>query len=120
MTKAYHIDSVNRKITEVIINNYTDIYPLLGDGVDIFDAVTVEKHDIIFVDDCGLMRSPEHFFLYSSYGHLLAGNGVVMGSSPDGESIDPKMTIDELKQRVKFMSVDEVAIWVHAHEHHRN
>jgi hypothetical protein len=27
MTKAYHIDSVNRKITEVIINNYTDIYP---------------------------------------------------------------------------------------------
>ena len=120
MTKAYHIDAVNRKITEVVINNDKEIYPFLGEGVDIFDIVVVEKRDTIFVDDVGLLKSPEHFFLYNSYGHPLAGNAVVMGSSPDGESIDPKMTIDELKQRVKFMSIDDVSAWIHANKHHRN
>jgi hypothetical protein len=63
------------------------------------------------VDDEGLLKPQEGFFIYEGYRQPLAGNGLVLGTDEEGESVDPKMTLEELKSRVTFMDNFEVRLW---------
>ena len=111
MHKAFKIDATNRTITEVEVGDYKTIYPLLGEGVDMFECRDIDNHDTIYLDEEGMLKGPTVFFLYEGMNQPFAGNGLVMGTNSKGESVNPKITLAKLKQNVRFMDGFEARIW---------
>ena len=116
MKKGYKIDAEKRTITEVEVGDYKTIYPHLSTSikaVDCFTVVGIEKDDSIYVDDEGLLtiQFDTPFFLYEGYPQPLAGNGLVLGTDEEGESVDPKNTLEFIKSKVKFMNLIQAQAW---------
>ena len=112
--KAFFIDSLNHTITETTIASWKEIAPKIG--CKMFTCVGVEDDDTLYVDDEGLLTQPEAFFLYKGYVQPLAGNAVVLGTDEQGLSVDPKMTLDDLKKRVTFLTPMQAYIWAQQHD----
>jgi hypothetical protein len=102
MKKAILIDSINRKIEETTIDLYTEIAPAIG--CEWFTTVQISGKETLFVDDEGLLKNPEHFFVWEGYPQPLAGSGLILGLNPNtGESVSTKLTIEQVKERVTFL-----------------
>lgn len=112
--KSYLINPEARTINEVEYDgDYHSIYGFIG--ADTFDVVGIEKGDGIYVDDEGLLKGPSHFFHVRGMATPLAGNGLVLGSNDDGESIEPKITLETLRERVRWatpVKVNKRVIWI--------
>jgi len=100
--KAYLINPEQQNITEVEYSgNYEDIYKLIG--AEMFDVVRLNREgDGIFVDDVGLMKRQRFFFRHSGYHNWLAGKGLVLGCDDSGESCEPSISIEQLRQSISF------------------
>lgn len=113
--KAILIDSKNREVKEVEVKDYSEYNSLIG--CLCFTVATYlgngndkQEEDVIFVDDEGLLTEPEHFFTYEGAHQPFAGNGLVIGCDYEGESKNPLVTLEEVKNKVKFFSAFEVAL----------
>ena len=106
--KAIHIDATKKIVTEVEIEagNLDEIYELLG--CQIFTAVYIGDRDCIYVDDEGLLTNPQYFFKVPEVPHPLAGNGLIVGTGTDGETVAPFGTYD-----VTFLDIEEVVRGAH-------
>lgn len=101
--KALLIDSTNQIITEVQVNSWEDYSPLIG--CQIFTIATyLENQDCIMVDDEGLLVNPENFFAVDGVPQPFAGNGLVIGTDDEGESAEPQIGIEELKNKITFLN----------------
>lgn len=103
--KAYLIDPFQMSISEVDYSgDYKHIYQLID--CDCFDVVTInEEGDGIFVDDEGLINGKSQaFFACYPYPNPLAGKGLVLGRDHEGESVSPKMTIEDLRDRILWVT----------------
>lgn len=102
--KAIRIDTAERRFHEVELEQ-DDTDAICGFvGCSMFDVVRIDHNDVIFVDDVGLLTAKEDstFFTLKSYGGILVGNGLVLGTGSEGESIDPTTTIEWLEDNVSF------------------
>jgi len=101
--KAYLINPFAREVTEVEYSgDFEQIYDFLG-GVRCFTCVTINQEgDGVFVDDEGLFNGDNEFFTVTGYPEPLAGFGLVLGCDPEGESVAPALTLEDLRDRVKF------------------
>lgn len=107
--KAILINSVDRKVSEIQYNgNIEEIYQALN--CQTFTIVRLENGDTVFVDDEGLLGNPQNFFTIADYGTPIAGNGLVLGETLDGESKDCASTVDEVSKDVIFMDIATVLI----------
>jgi hypothetical protein len=100
--KAYVINSTDKTVTEVeYVGDYTEIYKL--GGFDNFECVYPGNGDAIYVDGEGLLTCDEdtNWFALDG-GQALAGNGVVLGTDEEGESVSPEITLKDLKKRISF------------------
>lgn len=111
--KAYLIDSENKTISETSVDSWKDIAPAIG--ADLFTTITIENNDTLYVDDEGLLKPQENFFLYAGYDQPLAGNGLVLGTTGEGESTDPKNSIEFIRSKVRFMTRREAYEWAIKH-----
>lgn len=100
------IDPVAHTCTEVEhdADNYKDIYKLLSDEkhglkVECFTCVSIDTGDTIYVDDEGLLKDPEFFFVWRDYPQPLAGRALILGSDDEGETQSAKITLDEVRRR---------------------
>ena len=101
--KGILIDAEKRTVKEVqVIGDYKAIYPFLGVGVDCFALVGINDTESIYVDDEGLLKNPRNFILFKGYRGALAGNGLILGSNEEGESISTSLTVEWVKKQVKF------------------
>lgn len=102
--KAILIDVVNKEVKEIEIGKGIDeMYKFLN--CDCFTVASyLPNEDAIFVDDEGLMKGTDEFFTYQEAHQPFAGNGLIMGCDEDGESVDCKISLDEVKSRVEFYS----------------
>ena len=106
--KAYLINSATKTIEQIDYSgDYHDIYKLCD--YEIFTVVTLTgKGDSVFVDDEGLFKEEQTFFYVThedgdlSQYVMLAGHGLVLGCNDDGDSVEPIMTIDELRSRIHW------------------
>lgn len=101
---TFLINPFTREITEVTFaGDYSKIYPLID--CDCFDIARINEHgDGICVDDEGLYREEQSFFYFDGYPQPLAGKGLVLGCRmSDGETVAPHITLQELRDRVKFV-----------------
>lgn len=102
--RALLIDPEAHDVREVeYTGDYRQIYELIG--AEPFDVFYLpDSTDACFVDDEGTMRRPlPPSFLVLGYPHELFGRGLVLGTDGRGNSIEPKLTLDELRKRVAFV-----------------
>lgn len=86
--KAYKIDAYANRIDEVTVGEYTDIYEHIG--CQTFTLATVlDNGDTLYVDDEGYLNSEVTRGFYYE-GQFFAGNGLLLGSNEEGESVDVK------------------------------
>lgn len=72
----------------------------LGDN-DIYDS-DLGDSDTLYVDDEGLYVEDQRFFNLEGYPQPLAGRGLVLGYTPDGNSTDSSLTVSEIQDMVKW------------------
>jgi hypothetical protein len=102
----YLIDPFERTITPVYYDGQLDsLYALLG--CDLVTVAGCRRYDL-FVDDEGLLKPGQKFFMHLDYPQPLAGKALVVGCDNAGITIPPDTTLEELEARV--MWVDGV-IW---------
>lgn len=109
--KAILINAKTRDIKEVSVGDYKEMYVHLE--CSMFQVGTeLPNQDSIFVDEEGLINGTEYFFTYKDAHQPFAGNGLVMGCNDDGESVDCKIELNEVKSNVKFYDKTELIMAV--------
>lgn len=105
--KAILIDPFEQTIKEVEYSgDWKQICELIG--AECFDTARISRTDSIFVDDCGLLNNPTHFFQHQDYHSPLAGKGLILGCDSEGESISPKTTVEEVSRKVTFATLLQI------------
>jgi hypothetical protein len=104
-TTGILIDTEQRTITEV---------PYHGDWRLIARCIQCEPspftivrfgEDTLYVDDEGLLKKPQHFFMVNGYPGLLAGRGLFLGETAGGDVWHLRWaTVEMLVQNVAFFS----------------
>ena len=80
--------------------DYKDISAMLG--CDLFTTVYAEMPDTIYVDDEGLYVENQRYFNIKGYPQSLAGRGLVLGSTDDGDSTDCVSSLQDILDMVEF------------------
>jgi len=106
--KGILIDVQKKEVREVEWNDYKDIYRLLG--CELFEIVQIDGGNFVYVDEEGLLNlNPSSMFFDMGLHQPFVGNGLVTGLNYDtGETIEPTMTVEEVRNVVKFMNISEV------------
>lgn len=92
MTKAILIDPYSQTTKPVALPaapeaRLSEIYKLLG--CDCIDAARLGDGHAVYVDDEGLFREGQHFFLVDDYPQPLAGRGLFVGPvNEEGDTTD--------------------------------
>lgn len=105
--RAIKINPLDKTITEVEYDgNYKSIYKLIE--AQMFDVVRIgDKEDhTIYVDDEGLMngkaRDVGFFRIEGDYPIALAGYGLILATNDEGESVECKLSLDDVKKMTTF------------------
>ena len=113
--KAILIDSVERTVRSVEVDGSLDsLYASLSSqpqyNVELVDRVVVDDNNLVWVDDEGLLKEPQHFFIWKGTERTvpLAGLGLVLGTTEDGESCDTTLTVEEVRSQIDFADIREV------------
>ncbi len=107
--KAIKINAKDRKIEEIEISTWKDISPAIG--CDLFTTMCMGRSstsDRLYIDDEGMINGTQDFFYLEGMPQPYAGNGVILGTDREGESIEPKTKIEDLK--ITFFTRQEVAL----------
>jgi hypothetical protein len=108
--RAFLIDTDLRHVGEVEYDgDYNSIYRLID--ADLFEAVRFDpdSYDVVYVDEEGLLGGNDHgWFMIDGTAQPLKGFGLVLGGNDDGESVEPKISLEELRAKVRFFSDFEV------------
>lgn len=104
--RAILIDPFKCEVTEIDYDNsnFENLYPLLSHEsmpVDCFTVVDFGDGETLYVDDEGLLKSPERGFILGN-SQPLAGKGVILGSDDEGNSIATKIPLDVIQEKVLF------------------
>ena len=98
--RAYLIDPFARSVKQVEYRGaIEEIYSFIQ--ADCFDCCrfSTAHNDGVFVDDEGLFKPDQEFFMIGNYPSPLAGRGLVIGCDSEGESISAKSSVDDLNIR---------------------
>lgn len=101
--RAFLIDPEAKTVNEVLFDgDYHQIYTLIG--AECFDVCRLPDNDGIFVDDEGLVNGkPQSFFMHIDAMQPLAGKGLVLGCDEQGNTVEPKTTLDHLRRSVVWL-----------------
>lgn len=83
--------------------DYNQIYKLIE--CETFDVARInDRGDGIFVDDEGLFKEYNAFFYIEGYPQPLAGRGLMLGCDENGESVEPTLSAQEVRERTHFVT----------------
>lgn len=111
--KGILIDVYNESVRQVEVDDKDTLQSMYKHiRCSLVDRVSINDHDDIWVDDEGLLSLTEEskFFTWKGYDSVLAGNGLILGIDGMGESIDPRITVDEVRSKVKFHTMRSVRL----------
>ena len=115
MTRAILIDAKNKTVTVVEKGEgIQDIYKHLG--CDTFDLVRLGRGVDCYIDDEGLLKEAYidedgtkhnmNGFSFPGFAQPIMGNGLIMGSDEEGESIDSPVSVGQVKAVLTFVEYD--------------
>ena len=114
MKKAIKIDVVKQDVYEIeLSDDYKAIYGAIGNGCTIFCApVEFENGDTLYSDEEGLLhKKMEGCFMMENWKYPLVGNAIILGTDDEGDSIDAKSTIEEIKNKITFYDSEIAERW---------
>ena len=114
--RTLHINTENQTITETDSNGLADEQAAVGGNIE--SAHYFENGvDRIMVNEDGLFSLPQDtgwFFVDGAF-NPFKGNGIVVGVDENtGDTIDAKISLEDLKGQVRFMSAFEVTVMAQA------
>ena len=104
-TKAILIDVYNRTITEVNVEGLKGLQNCVGGYIE---TAHHDGDNDIFVNEEGLFLPNRCWFNYEGGHQPFSGNGIMVGSNYDGDTVDCTMTVEEVTKKVKFLTEAEV------------
>ena len=111
LTRGILIDAVNRQVREVNFINFEDMKRQMNVEWVTVGADLKTNHKIrqtVWVDDEGLLNNPDHFFVIDGGYQPYAGNGMIAGTSSHGNTVDCRMTVEEVEKMVHYMTLADV------------
>lgn len=105
--KGIFIDAKKRQVTEVEIEKgLQPIYDLLG--IETFECVYIDDKETIYVDEEGLYKDDTEWFFFEGTHQPIRGNGLILSTDDDGESVSTNLSLEYVKSKVKFLNTIEV------------
>jgi hypothetical protein len=106
--KALLINPIDKTIEEVEYDgDYKQIYKYIDASP--FGVVDIPNDDTIYIDDEGLFKDKQHFFIHKDVPTPLGGMALVLGADHDtGDSTSVHATRKELKHRITFIGEQRV------------
>lgn len=104
--QAYLIDPQTWTITPVVIPNRPDRLKAIRQHLacDLITGISMASGDCVYVDDEGLLHGAVvDFFTLRGYPQPLAGRGLVVGTTPDGDDASPRISLADLTSAVCFI-----------------
>ena len=81
-----------------------DIYKKLD--CHLIDSIRLNDTETMYVDDEGLMNK-DYFFQIGGYPHPIAGRGLILGLTPQGENTGTWLRSDLIEGAIKVLTVQE-------------
>ena len=106
------IDAKNRQLREDFIDDEKTLDGLqeaVGGNIEV--AVQFDDGDCVYVNEEGLFHSNDHWFFVEGAHQPFAGNGVVSCINEAGDTIDARISIDELLPKIQWMTRKEAVAW---------
>jgi hypothetical protein len=107
MLKAIKIDSERQELSVVNVpNGLESIYKLIG--CSMIESATYIGNDCVYVDEEGIFnnRGMIAFAFEVKGGHQpFLGNGLVVGTDAEGNTISPEITIEQLRPMISFRRI---------------
>ncbi len=103
MYKAIKIDVDNQTISQVEINGLEDLQKIVEGRIEVVHYF--ENGDVCFGNEEGLFcfgDQPKGWFHIQGAYQPTRGNGVIVGTTEDGDSEDPKTTLEQVKSITEF------------------
>ena len=106
--KVIVINTAEQKVEErEIEGTLADYQKIVGGWIT---AVNITDTDCFYVNDEGLYDTSLEYFEYKGAHQPFKGNGVVVGTDAEGETIEPTITVEQVREAVSFPSQIEVAL----------
>jgi Domain of unknown function (DUF3846) len=105
------INAETRTISETQIDgSLKSLQRIVGGLIQtVYDGL--DDHHHCYVNEEGLLNNPQHFFFLKDGHQPLAGNGVILASTDDGDEAACTLALDWVKERVTFMDLDVAYQW---------
>jgi hypothetical protein len=109
--RAIIINARDRTITETEIDgSLKSLQHIVGGTIEAVSQGLDEFHHC-YVNEEGLLGHPRHFFFFKDGHQPLAGNGVILASTEDGDEAPCTLVLDRVKERVTFMDLRAARQW---------
>jgi hypothetical protein len=113
MNKAWWINSETKQITEVEIHTHQDMNKYVGGWLEC--AVRLPHGNVCYVDEEGMLKKQDHFFMIMGNSQPLAGNGLVVGREVETDDSyyteDVSVPYDIMLKLVTFLDKEYVRSW---------
>jgi hypothetical protein len=114
--RAIIINAQDRTITETEIDgSLKSLQQIVGGLIEPVSQGLDDDHHC-YVNEEGLLDHPRHFFFFRNGHQPLAGNGVILSETEDGDEAPCTLTLDLVKERVTFMDLRAARQWCRTHE----
>ena len=108
--KAILVDPFTQLVTATNYNgDFTTIMSHIGTG-RAFDVVRLYHtddydyvDDHVYINDEGLYVDDQHFWMHANYPLPLAGRGLILGGTPDGDSTDVNTKLATVMDDIKMI-----------------
>jgi len=118
--KAIKIDAEKRRVTEVEVSGLADMQEAV-DGLIEVGHYFSGSPDVIYVDEEGLLKGPENFFLLRGVTEMLAGNGLIVGTDmATGDSVDCVTPIEYIKKKIAWLDANTAGLYMALRAQHTN
>jgi hypothetical protein len=113
--RAIIINPQDRTITETEIDGLLkSLQQIVGGLIEpVYEGLDGNHH--CYVNEEGLLDDPQHFFMFQSGHQPLAGNGVILSSTDDGNEAPCTLPRAWVQQRVTFMDLNAARQWCKLH-----
>lgn len=113
--RAIVINAEDRTITETDLDGSLDSLQQIVGGMIESATQGLDGTHHCYVNEEGLLQGPRHFFMFRGGHQPLAGNGVILSLTEDGEEAPCALSLAWVAERVRFMDLDAVRCWAQRH-----
>ena len=108
--KAIKIDVEKQTVSFIEIGTGIDaINEAIGNGCTMLTSVIdYPNGDYMYCDDEALLRTSDikGGFMYPDWNYPIVSNAIILGTDEYGESVDCKSRLEEIKDDIEFISIE--------------